>query len=306
MCSFTSVLQCVLHHPEGSEPHRRQGHSGGVPWLRHQTRYLATQEKDSIFVRCIFAIWTFVLSGQKRASLRDVFQLYCGLSPGTTVRDLCSRYSQQLQRVDERWRSIGGWFREQRLERATSQERDVFSGGWSSSGWWRISYDGCRSTRWRWCAMKGAGRPGFTLAVTVMTRYAVKQAGFFLCTLSSHNSWSVAENMCAHDVMLFQALATKSWMNVWKMIPTLWCAGSERGKNKTARYTRIPSTIDGCCKMTKTSSIAFIHFPFILKDFHVFLLLTNQFSITAYVAGACSSCLAPNTLDKSPVCHKAT
>lgn len=42
------------------------------------------------------------LSGQKRASLRDVFQLYCGLSPGTTVRDLCSRYSQQLQRVDER------------------------------------------------------------------------------------------------------------------------------------------------------------------------------------------------------------
>ncbi|KAJ0068931.1 hypothetical protein NL108_015168, partial [Boleophthalmus pectinirostris] len=40
--------------------------------------------------------------GQKRASLRDVFQLYCGLSPGTTVRDLCSRYSLQLQRVDER------------------------------------------------------------------------------------------------------------------------------------------------------------------------------------------------------------
>uniref|UniRef100_A0A667WTT9 NPR2 like, GATOR1 complex subunit n=1 Tax=Myripristis murdjan TaxID=586833 RepID=A0A667WTT9_9TELE len=42
------------------------------------------------------------ISGQKRASLRDVFQLYCGLTPGTTVRDLCSRYSQQLQRVDER------------------------------------------------------------------------------------------------------------------------------------------------------------------------------------------------------------
>lgn len=39
---------------------------------------------------------------RKRASLRDVFQLYCGLSPGTTVRDLCSRYSLQLQRVDER------------------------------------------------------------------------------------------------------------------------------------------------------------------------------------------------------------
>lgn len=47
-----------------------------------------------------------LLSGQKRASLRDVFQLYCGLSPGTTVRDLCSRYSQQLQRVDERSASL--------------------------------------------------------------------------------------------------------------------------------------------------------------------------------------------------------
>ncbi|GCB79964.1 hypothetical protein scyTo_0019637, partial [Scyliorhinus torazame] len=38
----------------------------------------------------------------KRANLRDVFQLYCGLSPGTTARDLCSRYAQQLQHVDER------------------------------------------------------------------------------------------------------------------------------------------------------------------------------------------------------------
>uniref|UniRef100_A0A4W3HJL1 NPR2 like, GATOR1 complex subunit n=1 Tax=Callorhinchus milii TaxID=7868 RepID=A0A4W3HJL1_CALMI len=40
--------------------------------------------------------------GHKRASLRDVFQLYCGLSPGTTARDLCSRYAQQLQHVEER------------------------------------------------------------------------------------------------------------------------------------------------------------------------------------------------------------
>ncbi|XP_020854953.1 GATOR1 complex protein NPRL2 isoform X3 [Phascolarctos cinereus] len=40
--------------------------------------------------------------GHKRASLRDVFQLYCGLSPGTTVRDLIGRYTQQLQHVDER------------------------------------------------------------------------------------------------------------------------------------------------------------------------------------------------------------
>ncbi|NXA33337.1 NPRL2 protein, partial [Eudromia elegans] len=40
--------------------------------------------------------------GHKRAGLRDVFQLYCGLSPGTTVRDLICRYTLQLQRVDER------------------------------------------------------------------------------------------------------------------------------------------------------------------------------------------------------------
>nr|XP_014433872.1 GATOR complex protein NPRL2 [Pelodiscus sinensis] len=40
--------------------------------------------------------------GHKRASLRDVFQLYCGLSPGTTVRDLICRYTLQLQRVEER------------------------------------------------------------------------------------------------------------------------------------------------------------------------------------------------------------
>ncbi|KAM4651185.1 GATOR1 complex protein NPRL2 isoform 2-T2 [Discoglossus pictus] len=41
-------------------------------------------------------------TGHKRATLRDVFQLYCGLSPGTTVRDLIARHTQQLQRVDER------------------------------------------------------------------------------------------------------------------------------------------------------------------------------------------------------------
>lgn len=40
--------------------------------------------------------------GLKRPSLRDVFQLYCGLSPGTTVRDLIARHTLQLQRVDER------------------------------------------------------------------------------------------------------------------------------------------------------------------------------------------------------------
>ncbi|KAI7807729.1 putative nitrogen permease regulator 2-like protein [Triplophysa rosa] len=45
---------------------------------------------------------SYVSKPGHRTSLRDVFLLYCGLTPGTTVRDLCSRYSQQLQRVDER------------------------------------------------------------------------------------------------------------------------------------------------------------------------------------------------------------
>ncbi|KAK1161379.1 GATOR complex protein NPRL2 isoform X1 [Acipenser oxyrinchus oxyrinchus] len=56
-------------------------------------------DNKSVQEECLFYV---TKTGQKRASLRDVFQLYCGLSPGTTVRDLCSRYAQQLQRVDER------------------------------------------------------------------------------------------------------------------------------------------------------------------------------------------------------------
>lgn len=35
-----------------------------------------------------------------------MFQLYCSLSPGTTVRDLIGRHPQQLQRVDERSEGI--------------------------------------------------------------------------------------------------------------------------------------------------------------------------------------------------------
>nr|XP_015203554.1 PREDICTED: nitrogen permease regulator 2-like protein [Lepisosteus oculatus] len=57
--------------------------------------------QNLLFSVRVHTIYMHVL-GQKRANLRDVFQLYCGLSPGTTVRDLCSRYAQQLQRVDER------------------------------------------------------------------------------------------------------------------------------------------------------------------------------------------------------------
>ncbi|XP_061414826.1 GATOR1 complex protein NPRL2 [Lethenteron reissneri] len=40
--------------------------------------------------------------GHKRVSLREAFLLYSGLSPGTTVRDLCQRHSPLMQHVDER------------------------------------------------------------------------------------------------------------------------------------------------------------------------------------------------------------
>uniref|UniRef100_A0A667WTT4 NPR2 like, GATOR1 complex subunit n=1 Tax=Myripristis murdjan TaxID=586833 RepID=A0A667WTT4_9TELE len=76
-----------------------------LPSLQYSNVYCTTPKVQSLIddksiqEECL----TYVTKqGQKRASLRDVFQLYCGLTPGTTVRDLCSRYSQQLQRVDER------------------------------------------------------------------------------------------------------------------------------------------------------------------------------------------------------------
>lgn len=131
--------------------------------------------------------WVFCVSGQKRASLRDVFQLYCGLSPGTTVRDLCSRYSQQLQRVDERSASItlsvpekALWFLERQIRVSLIYKCNVtcfLSGGWSSLDWWSRSFDGCRNIPWRWSVTTGAGPLDYTLVVTVMMRSAAKQAG---------------------------------------------------------------------------------------------------------------------------------
>ncbi|XP_015764200.1 PREDICTED: nitrogen permease regulator 2-like protein [Acropora digitifera] len=43
-----------------------------------------------------------LISGRTPPSFRDVFMLYCGLSPGATVKDLCTRYSPSNLRVDER------------------------------------------------------------------------------------------------------------------------------------------------------------------------------------------------------------
>lgn len=43
-----------------------------------------------------------IFIGRTLPSFRDVFMLYCGLSPGATVRDLCTRYNPGNLRVDER------------------------------------------------------------------------------------------------------------------------------------------------------------------------------------------------------------
>ncbi|XP_064633487.1 GATOR1 complex protein NPRL2-like [Lineus longissimus] len=40
--------------------------------------------------------------GRILPTFHDVFMLYCGLTPGTTVRDLCARYNPHSIRVDER------------------------------------------------------------------------------------------------------------------------------------------------------------------------------------------------------------
>lgn len=40
--------------------------------------------------------------GPSLPSFHDVFMLYCGLSPGVTVKDLCARYNPANLRVDER------------------------------------------------------------------------------------------------------------------------------------------------------------------------------------------------------------
>ncbi len=98
-----------------------------LSYVTKQGKYGSRLLTTSVIFSFYFVIaLLYCLSGQKRASLRDVFQLYCGLSPGTTVRDLCSRYSQQLQRVDERSFSIILPVREKTLQLLGSQIRVTF------------------------------------------------------------------------------------------------------------------------------------------------------------------------------------
>ena len=45
---------------------------------------------------------TYVMRPTKLPLFHDVFMLYCSLTPGTTVRDLCARYNPHSLGVDER------------------------------------------------------------------------------------------------------------------------------------------------------------------------------------------------------------
>ena len=60
---------------------------------------LGTRDKE---IKLMTNDITIIFIGRTLPSFRDVFMLYCGLSPGATVRDLCTRYNPGNLRVDER------------------------------------------------------------------------------------------------------------------------------------------------------------------------------------------------------------
>lgn len=41
-------------------------------------------------------------AGRQLPTVRDVFSLYCSMTHGTTVKDLCTRFSPSSLRIDER------------------------------------------------------------------------------------------------------------------------------------------------------------------------------------------------------------
>lgn len=153
------------------------------------------------------------------------------------------------------------------------------SGGWSSLDWWRISFGGCRSIRWRWAAMKGAGRLDSTPAVTVTMRYAAKQAGFnTLCLFNT--VWKPASDWC-FDISGISYQELDERLENDPNIVVCWKWREVKNKISDWKDRQIPSTKDGCFKRTKTLSIVFIVLGLLLlffkhilshKDFHIFLL----------------------------------
>jgi hypothetical protein len=53
-------------------------------------------------------MWTMFVSGWAYPpSFRDIFQLYCALGPGVTVKDICTRFNPHALKIDERWAKTG-------------------------------------------------------------------------------------------------------------------------------------------------------------------------------------------------------
>lgn len=76
-----------------------------IPIFQYSNVYIPTPEinqlthNERLQKECLDYIGK---KGPSLPSFRDVFMLYCGLRPGATVKDLCTRYNPANLRVDER------------------------------------------------------------------------------------------------------------------------------------------------------------------------------------------------------------
>jgi hypothetical protein len=51
---------------------------------------------------CMLSISDILIADSNPPNLRDVFMMYCSMTHGTTLRDLCVRFNPQALRIDER------------------------------------------------------------------------------------------------------------------------------------------------------------------------------------------------------------
>ncbi|XP_031573687.1 GATOR complex protein NPRL2-like [Actinia tenebrosa] len=76
-----------------------------IPIFQYSNVYIPTPEMNKLVTEKKLQDECITYSPKKGAVLPtfyDVFKLYCGLSPGVTVRDLCARFNPGSLRIDER------------------------------------------------------------------------------------------------------------------------------------------------------------------------------------------------------------
>lgn len=76
----------------------------------------------------------------------------------------------------------------------------------------------------------------------------------FLCLLA--DGWKQVRLQCFHFIL--QVSATRSWMNAWKMIPTLWSAGNDVNEVKTD--WKIQRCLSQRCLQAVRSEVVFCNF----------------------------------------------